>query len=191
MAREGKGGGVTTAHSMRTHALAARFDERVVRGRVVTASTPQLVEAPFDWLALAARIGLATLGLLVFVGMLRSLEAPFVILMVILWWVLYKLLPSLVRFLWGKVWRTTSRVPGWIFRKRRSLITSIVVSIEDRRGRQQHVRIDGEMRSGHISIGDDVSVAAANRMGVLRFRRGFNHRSGVPIRVARWPWQLR
>jgi hypothetical protein len=176
--------------STTTPALVARFYERVVRGHVVSASTPQLVRAPFDWLGLLARVALGIIAVMMLMSMLQSLETIAVIIILLVWWALYKLTPWLVRAGYRVIGRTTSGFGRWIFRRRDSHITSIVISVRDHHGRVYDVRIDGQITSGHIGIGDDVSIATRYRAGVLTFTRGINHRRDAPIRVTRRPWQL-
>lgn len=57
------------------------------------------------------------------------------------------------------------------------------IRIRDRAGNEHFVRIIGEIVSGSVNVGDDVTLAGFSRGGTLRVRRGINHRTRSVIKV--------
>ena len=57
------------------------------------------------------------------------------------------------------------------------------IRIRDRTGNEHFVRIIGQVVSGSVNVGDDVTLAGFCRGGTLRARRGINHRTRSVIKV--------
>jgi hypothetical protein len=57
------------------------------------------------------------------------------------------------------------------------------IRIRDRAGNEHFVRIIGQVVSGSVNVGDDVTLAGFCRGGTLRVRRGINHRTRSVIKV--------
>lgn len=57
------------------------------------------------------------------------------------------------------------------------------IRIRDRAGNEHFVRIIGQVVSGSVNVGDDVTIAGYCRGGTLRARRGINHRTRSVIKV--------
>lgn len=52
-------------------------------------------------------------------------------------------------------------------------------------GSQHLARLRGDLRSGGIAVGDDVTVEGPDRAGMLLVRHGYNHRAGCEIEVTK------
>jgi hypothetical protein len=57
------------------------------------------------------------------------------------------------------------------------------IRIRDRAGNEHSVRIIGQVVSGSVNVGDDVTIAGYRRGGTLRARRGIDHRTRSVIKV--------
>ena len=57
------------------------------------------------------------------------------------------------------------------------------IRIRDLAGNEHFVRIIGQIKSGSVNVGDDVTLAGFCRNGTLRARRGINHRTRSIIKV--------
>lgn len=57
------------------------------------------------------------------------------------------------------------------------------VRLRDVSGREHHVRIEGELSTGTVNVGDDVVVEGPLVGGSLLFRRGYNRRIRAEMRL--------
>jgi hypothetical protein len=57
------------------------------------------------------------------------------------------------------------------------------IRVRDRAGNEHFVRMIGQVVSGSVNVGDDVTFAGYCRGGTLRARRGINHRTRSVIKV--------
>jgi hypothetical protein len=57
------------------------------------------------------------------------------------------------------------------------------IRVRDTAGQEFLVRLKGQLKSGAVSVGDDVVVEGWDRNGMLLFRRGFNKRIRTAIKV--------
>lgn len=146
-------------------------------GRVVQAEPVYLADADYRWGRLCAKLAIFAI-ILYFSGRLL-----FVALLVagVLGWLLSRL------FRGGFLSAVAIQVTSFFLTRRLfgSVATTPVrdVRVRDAAGQETLVRIKGQLVTGSVAVGDDVSIAGWNRGGMMLFRRGYNSRVRSAIRV--------
>jgi hypothetical protein len=65
----------------------------------------------------------------------------------------------------------------------RPMIPTCDYRLRDAAGQEHLIRVHGYLRSGGMSIGDEIAAEGIDRHGTLLMRRGWNKRLGIAIHV--------
>jgi hypothetical protein len=136
-----------------------------------------LAHADFRWIAFLVK--LAVLAGTVYYFGLAILVMVIAVLAVL--WLLSKILPT------GFLSTLATQVIGFMLT--RSLMGPMAtvpvrdVRVRDASGQETLVRLKGQLTSGSVSVGDDITAEGWLRNGMLLFRRGYNNRIRAEIKV--------
>lgn len=161
------------------HPLLRFFGWQVLQGRVIQVEPMHMAPAESRW-------GWFLVKLLVVAAILRAYGAflliPFIV-VALSGWLLSRLLRG------GFISAVAIQVASFML-TRRLLGPVMNVPVRDWRlrdgsGRETLVRVKGQLVTGSVSVGDDVTIEGWNRSGMLLFRRGHNNRISSALRVKR------
>ena len=185
--------------------LSARLGWRSVDGTVIHINPSYFIPKPRQWAK--GLLWLAVIGLLIY-GAVLMIEAglnlainalPLIIALLLLVLFVRAALSRVFGFGAGRTGPSGGR--GGFFRNvasqfvgffltsrllgQRSTIPVCDYRVRDDQGEEHLVRVEGYVRSGAMSVGDDVWVRGSDRQGTLVLRSGWNKRLRAAIKVSR------
>ncbi len=156
---------------------------KTIEGRVISMDPVYLARPDFDWSKLVWKLLLlTTLFLLV-----APLLIGFVLCALVITLILSLLSPHSKKGSMGLVSKVAHHSLGLFFSTGKDKSTADI-PVRDFRlmsvlGDEYLVRIKGEIVTGSINVGDELTVIGADNRGTLMFRRGWNQRIRSEIRV--------
>jgi hypothetical protein len=143
-------------------------------GRVIQVEAIYMATPDFPWTSFLIKLGLVSAAIYYYGVILLVALVLFLLLM----WMVSKV-PFLSTL--------TTQVLGFMLTRRLMGPVANVpvrdIRVRDSSGIEHLVRIKGQLTSGAVAVGDDVTVEGWNRGGMLLFRRGYNQRVRTAIKV--------